>query len=215
MPYPEKGIYHWEQRKTLPKDSTWHDLQTKEKWWPILWQWQLRFGLHMAGLGSTEAWAPCSLPGLCCGLGFTRLGWALLRTTGALSLFLFLRAPSWARHHCPSAPNHKSHSSEEWERDHQWLREARSTKRSLIPAPRRLQGKMAPFWPTSLSCWNHTSQQWCEWYQIFNTNAPIPGFETISGLKTSKRLAKFLPSYTLCCSLLHLTLRSKSQNTVT
>lgn len=81
-----------------------------------------------------------------CGLGSTWLGWALLYTSGTLSLFLFLGAPSWAHHHCPSGPNHKSRSLEEWESDHQWLRGARSAKLSPIPSPQRLQGKMAAFW---------------------------------------------------------------------
>lgn len=65
MPYPERGIYHWEQKRPLPKDSTWHDLHTKEKWWPILWQWWLRLGLHTAWLGSAVAWASQGSAGLC------------------------------------------------------------------------------------------------------------------------------------------------------
>lgn len=165
----------------------------------------LRLGLHVVYLGSAVAWASQGSAGLC----YTPL--ALSRCFFFLESHLGLTITVL---------------QDQTTKDIAWKNGKGTTSgweelgllncpQYLLPRDYKARWSPSGFCPPSLSYWNHAPQKWCEWYQIFKTNAPVPGFLTISGLKTCKRLVKFLPSYTLCCSLLHLTFLCKSQNTVT
>lgn len=112
----------------------------------------LGLGLHMAWLGST---LHChhSLP------------------------FCFLRAASQAHFHRPSAPNDKSHSTEEWERDHEWWSGTRSARLTLIPSPHRDTCKKwhtSHFWPHLLPAENHALSHDVDGIELTALKTPLP-----------------------------------------
>lgn len=92
-----------ENRDKTEPGGTWQGSETDQLTLLLgltLWEWD--WNIRSSGCGSGS----CSLSSL-------QLRWALCRSL----LFLFLGAMSWAHWHCLSAPNHKTCSSEEREKE--------------------------------------------------------------------------------------------------